>query len=97
MRSCATTFKEAKLGRRSASCQAAPRFGTRRSGLGQTQQIVIIDMNAVEDEVVELVASVLARMAFRLLRQADPRNRFRSICFLRKRIDTSRRSHPAMP
>ena len=39
-------------------------------------QIVIIDMNAVEDEVVELVASVLARMAFRLLRQADPRNRF---------------------
>ena len=33
-------------------------------------------MNAVEDEVVELVASVLARMAFRLLRQADPRNRF---------------------
>lgn len=32
--------------------------------------------DAVEDEVVELVASVLARMAFRLLRQADPRNRF---------------------
>lgn len=39
-------------------------------------QIIIIDMNAVEDEVVELVASVLARMSFRLLRQADPRNRF---------------------
>lgn len=40
------------------------------------QQIIIIDMNAVEDEVVELVASVLARMTFRLLRQAEPRNRF---------------------
>ncbi|PDS35085.1 ATPase [Rhizobium anhuiense] len=39
-------------------------------------QIVIVDMNAVEDEVVELVSSVLARMTFRLLRQADPRNRF---------------------
>ncbi len=39
-------------------------------------QLIIIDMNSVEDEVVELVASVLARMSFRLLRQADPRNRF---------------------
>lgn len=39
-------------------------------------QIIIIDMNAVEDEVVELVSSVLARMTFRLLRQAEPRNRF---------------------
>lgn len=39
-------------------------------------QIVVVDMNAVEDEVVELVSSVLARMTFRLLRQADPRNRF---------------------
>lgn len=40
------------------------------------RQIVIVDMNGVEDEVVELVSSVLARMTFRLLRQADPRNRF---------------------
>lgn len=40
------------------------------------KQIIIVDMNAVEDEVVELVASVLARMTFRLLRQAEPRNRF---------------------
>ncbi|MCV9940429.1 ATP-binding protein [Boseaceae bacterium BT-24-1] len=40
------------------------------------KQIIIVDMNAVEDEVVELVSSVLARMAFRLLRQAEPRNRF---------------------
>lgn len=39
-------------------------------------QIIIVDMNSVEDEVVELVSSVLARMIFRLLRQAEPRNRF---------------------
>ena len=39
-------------------------------------QIVIVDMNVVEDEIVELVTSVLARMIFRLLRQAEPRNRF---------------------
>ncbi|GAB4121180.1 MAG: DUF87 domain-containing protein [Wenzhouxiangellaceae bacterium] len=39
-------------------------------------QVIIVDMNAVDDEVVELVASVVARMAFRLLRQAEPRNRF---------------------
>jgi len=39
-------------------------------------QIVIVDMNSVDDEVVELVASVTARMIFRLLRQAEPRNRF---------------------
>lgn len=39
-------------------------------------QIIIVDMNSVEDEVVELVSSVLARMTFRLLRQAEPRNRF---------------------
>ena len=44
--------------------------------LVKRSQIIIVDMNAVEDEVVELVASVLARMVFRLLRQADPRNRF---------------------
>ncbi|MCU1340487.1 MAG: ATPase, partial [Bryobacterales bacterium] len=39
-------------------------------------QIVILDMNDVEDEVVELVSSVTARMLFKLLRRADPRNRF---------------------
>ena len=44
--------------------------------LVKRDQIIIVDMNAVEDEVVELVASVLARMIFRLLRQAEPRNRF---------------------
>lgn len=39
-------------------------------------QIIIIDMNAVEDEIVELVSAVIARMLFRLLRRAEPRNRF---------------------
>jgi DNA helicase HerA-like ATPase len=47
-----------------------------QSGHVKRSQIVIIDMNAVEDEVVELVSAVAARMIFRLLRQADPRNRF---------------------
>lgn len=46
------------------------------SQLVKRNQIIIVDMNSVEDEVVELVASVLARMVFRLLRQAEPRNRF---------------------
>ncbi|WP_366655328.1 ATP-binding protein [Fodinicurvata sp. EGI_FJ10296] len=39
-------------------------------------QIIIVDMNSVEDEVVELVGSVLARMIFQLLRRAEPRSRF---------------------
>lgn len=39
-------------------------------------QIVIIDMNAVEDEIVELVSSTLTRMIFSLLRGSDPRNHF---------------------
>lgn len=53
-------------------------LGLVRSGndLVKKNQIVIIDMNSVEDEVVELVAAVLARMTFGLLRQATPRNRF---------------------
>ncbi|MFD1984375.1 ATP-binding protein [Mesorhizobium newzealandense] len=46
------------------------------NGLTKTSQVVIVDMNAVSDDVVELFCSVLARMTFRLLRQADPRNRF---------------------
>lgn len=47
-----------------------------RTGMTKTNQVVIVDMNAVSDDVVELFCSVLARMTFRLLRQADPRNRF---------------------
>lgn len=39
-------------------------------------QIIIVDMNAVDDEIVELVSSVLARMIFQLLRRAEPRNHF---------------------
>lgn len=42
----------------------------------KANQIVILDMNAVEDEVVELVSAVVARLVFRLLRRAEPRNRF---------------------
>jgi DNA helicase HerA-like ATPase len=45
-------------------------------GHTKASQIVILDMNSVEDEVVELVSAVIARMIFRLLRQAEPRNRF---------------------
>ena len=39
-------------------------------------QVIIIDLNSVEDEIVELVSAVVARMLFRFLRHAEPRNRF---------------------
>jgi uncharacterized protein len=45
-------------------------------GHTKKHQVVIIDMNSVKDKVVELVSAVIARMLFRLLRRADPRNRF---------------------
>lgn len=45
-------------------------------GFAKSHQVIIINMNSVDDEVVELVSAVLARMTFRLLRRADPRNRF---------------------
>lgn len=51
-------------------------LSTCSGGLAKKNQIIIVDMNMVEDEIVELVASVLARMTFNLLRQAEPRNRF---------------------
>lgn len=44
--------------------------------LVKTHQVVVLDMNGVDDEVVELVSSVLARMIFQHLRKADPRNKF---------------------
>jgi uncharacterized protein len=47
-----------------------------RGKLTKSKQIIILDMNPVQDEVVELVSAVIARMLFRLLRRADPRNRF---------------------
>ena len=46
------------------------------NAFAKRNQIIIIDMNAVEDEIVELVSAVIARMLFRLLRRAEPRNRF---------------------
>ena len=66
------------IGELSESDFLADLLGVERSEgrLKKANQIIIFDMNAVEDEVVELVASVIARMAFRTLRQADPRNRF---------------------
>jgi hypothetical protein len=45
-------------------------------GLSKENQIILIDMNVVDDEIVELVAAVLSRMIFRLLRHAEPRNAF---------------------
>ena len=39
-------------------------------------KVIIIDLNSVEDEIVELVSAVIARMLFRFLRHAEPRNRF---------------------
>lgn len=39
-------------------------------------QVIIFDLNSVEDEIVELVSAVIARMLFRFLRHAEPRNRF---------------------
>lgn len=46
------------------------------ASFAKSHQVIIINMNSVDDEVVELVSAVLARMTFRLLRRADPRNRF---------------------
>ena len=38
-------------------------------------QIIILDMNETPDEVVEVVAAVMARLVFDRLRKAEPRNR----------------------
>jgi DNA helicase HerA-like ATPase len=53
-------------------------LGLKGEGASTTKkdQIIILDMNDVEDEVVELVSSVTARMLFKLLRRANPKNRF---------------------
>jgi len=51
-------------------------------GLTKRDQIVILNMNEVEDEVVELVSAVIARMVFRLLRRAEPRNQLPVHCVL---------------
>jgi len=49
---------------------------TAGGAFAKRNQVIIIDLNAVEDEVVELVSAVVARMLFRFLRRAEPRNRF---------------------
>jgi len=49
---------------------------SKEDGYAKQHQIVILDMNTVDDEIVELVAAVISRMIFRLLRHASPRNRF---------------------
>lgn len=69
---------DAEIGRLSIGDFLQSVFGLEVQGgrLRKRSQIVIVNMNSVEDEVVELVASVLARMAFRTLRHADPRSRF---------------------
>lgn len=41
----------------------------------KTAQIVILDMNDAADEIVEVAASVLARLVFDRMRHAEPRNR----------------------
>jgi DNA helicase HerA-like ATPase len=45
-------------------------------GYAKKDQLVLIDMNSVDDEVVELIAAVIARIVFKLLRNANPRNAF---------------------
>lgn len=45
-------------------------------GLDKQSQLIVINMNSVDDEIVELVSAVIARMIFRLLRRANPRNHF---------------------
>ena len=40
----------------------------------KVSQITILDMNEVEDEVVEVISAVVARLVFERLRRIDPRN-----------------------
>ncbi|MGK5084766.1 DUF87 domain-containing protein [Bdellovibrionota bacterium FG-1] len=44
--------------------------------LYKTSQIIILDMNEADDEVVEVVSAVMARLVFDRLRKAEPRSRF---------------------
>ncbi len=48
-------------------------------GLNETKkktQLTIIDLNSAEDEIVEIVSSVLTRLFFDTLRKSNPRNKF---------------------
>lgn len=51
-------------------------LGITRSGatFAKSEQIILLDFNEAEDEVVEVVSAVTARMIFDTLRKADPRN-----------------------
>ena len=46
------------------------------NGSKKKTQITIIDLNSAEDEIVEIVSSVLTRLFFDTLRKAEPRNQF---------------------
>ncbi|MBI2249996.1 MAG: ATP-binding protein, partial [Brevundimonas diminuta] len=74
----ALLYEEAHGNRHIRDSVLAKLLGLTKKGEGfaKSHQVIIIDMNSVDDEVVELVSAVLARMTFRLLRHADPRNRF---------------------
>lgn len=47
---------------------------TNKDGVCKSKQIIILDMNSIEDELVEVVSSVMARLIFQLLQKASPRN-----------------------
>jgi uncharacterized protein len=48
----------------------------REKGYAKKDQLIIIDMNSVDDEIVELIAAVISRIIFKLLRNASQRNSF---------------------
>lgn len=52
-----------------------PEFTRGKERLVKATQITVLDFNEAADEVVEVAASVVARMIFERLRRADPRNR----------------------
>ncbi len=49
---------------------------SQENNLKNQDQIIILNMNSVDDEVVELVSAVIARMVFWKLRRAEHRNSF---------------------
>ena len=51
-------------------------LGVRDPSGSEQNQIIILNMNSVDDEIVEIVSSVVARLVFKRLRQASTRNQF---------------------
>ncbi len=45
-----------------------------QGGITKSHQIIILDMNSIEDELVEVVSSVIARLVFQQLQRTEPRN-----------------------